>query len=361
MTQPALIAPGRRVTPGAYRVLPADASERDWLAARRRGIGSSDVAAIMGVAEHRTALHVWFDKRDRLPDDDAGEAALWGKLHEDTVAREWARRNRSTVRRVGLVAALDGPFGAGGQLVMPSRSWMLCTLDRQVGVCPATKERATATVCSLEVKTRNAFVSKRWRRNVPDDVLAQVVWQMAVTGYDHTHVACLIGGNDYRQYVVRRDLALEADIVATVADFWARCVLGGERPEVDVEAYADDLVDLDNRVHPVRAGSARLDGVTVGNLIRDYERARLAETGAKRAKSAAKAEMVRLLDGTEAAVVDQGRVDPVWTYFEQNRRPDVNLARLAELWPDAYADCVADKTGRTLAIARDLRLTEGDL
>jgi len=360
MTQPALIAPGRRVTPDAYRVLPADAPERDWLAARRRGIGSSDVAAIMGVAEHRTALHVWYDKRDRLPDDDAGEAALWGRLHEDTVAREWARRNRSTVRRVGLVA------GAGE---WPSRSWMLCTLDRQVGVCPlalAEAQRArtamtTGTICSLEVKTRNAFVSKRWRRNVPDDVLAQVVWQMAVTGYDHTHVACLIGGNDYRQYVVRRDPPLEADIVAAVADFWNRCVLGGQRPEVDVEAYADDLVDLDNRVHPVRAGSARLDGLTVHNLISDYETARLAEAAAKRAKGAAKAEMVRLLDGTEAAMVEQGRGEPAWTYFEQNRRPDVNLARLAEVWPDAYADCVADKTGRTLAIARDLRLTEDDV
>lgn len=358
MTQPGLFAPGRRVTPGAYRVLPADAPEADWLAARRRGIGSSDVAAIMGAAEHRSALHVWYDKRDRLPDDDAGEPALWGRLHEDTVAREWARRNRSTVRRVGLVAAGTYPAHAD----TGRAAWMLCTLDRQVGVCPANKDRATATVCSLEVKTRNAFVSKRWRRNVPDDVLAQVVWQMAVTGYDHTHVACLIGGNDYRQYVVRRDLALEADIVATVADFWTRCVIGGQRPEVDVEAYADDLVDLDNRVHPVRAGSARVDALDVSNVVRDYETGRLAEARATRAKTAAKAEMVRLLDGTEAVVVDGYRGnEPAWTYFEQARRPDVNLARLAEVWPEAYADCVAEKTGRTLAIARDLRMTETDL
>src|SRR5215471_12994036 len=233
--QPALFAPGRKVTPTAYRVLPADADEQAWLARRRDGIGSSDVAAILGVAEHRTALHVWYDKRGSLPDSDAGEAALWGHLHEDTVAREWARRNRSTVRRVGLVANVE-------------KTWMLTTLDRQIGVCPL--DRQAGTICALEVKTRHAFVAGRWRRDTPDAVLAQVVWEMATTGYPHIHVACLSGGNDYRQYVIRRDPELEADIITTAERFYHGNVVAGVRPVVDeLDRYADDLVDLDNRVH----------------------------------------------------------------------------------------------------------------
>jgi putative phage-type endonuclease len=349
MTQPALIAPGRRVSPTAYRVLAADADERTWLDARRRGIGSSDVAAVLGVAQRRTALHVWYEKRGGLPDDDAGEYALWGRLHEDTVAREWARRNRSTVRRVGLVAHVDEP-------------WMMCTLDRQIGMCPLNRGADEGTLCALEVKTRNAFVAGKWRREIPDDVLAQVVWQMAVTGYGHIHVACLIGGNDYRQYVIRRDTDLEADVVAVATAFRTVNLLGGVKPDVDLEEYGDDVVDLDNRIHRIRGTSVDLDGNAALDLIHDYERARLLAKRHDRQKDAAKAAMVLALDGNEAAVRDGDYTHtPMWTYFERRQRPDVDLALMAERHPDAYAECVTEKSGRVIAIDAGLRLTEEDL
>lgn len=344
--QPALFAPGRRVTPTGYRVLSADVDDREWLDERRRGVGSSDVAAILGVAEHRTALHVWYDKTGRYSEDDAGEAALWGRLHEDTVAREWQRRNRSTVKRVGIVGHLEHP-------------WMRCTLDRQVGVCPLDRERAGH--CALEVKTRNAFVAGKWRREVPDDVLAQVVWQMAVTGYSHIHVACLIGGNDYRQYVIRRDEGLQADIVTAASTFWHTNVLGRVKPDVDYDAYAGDLVDLDNRLHPDRSGSTRVGGLRIWSLVHEYEENRLAAKRHEAAKDAAKAEMVMVLDGAEVALAEEGREAPVWTYFERRQRPTVDLAGLAERHPDAYADCVRENTGRVLQIAADLRLKEEDV
>jgi putative phage-type endonuclease len=351
IAQPTWLPPGRRVTPTAYRVLAADADERTWLDARRLGIGSSDIAAVLGVAAMRTSLHVWHDKRGSLPDDDAGEAALWGKLHEDTVAREWARRNRSTVRRVGLVARID---------VHDTDSWMMCTLDRQIGVCPL--DRDAGAVCALEVKTRNAFVAGKWRREVPDDVLAQVVWQMAVTGYGHIHVACLIGGNDYRQYVIRRDTALETDVVAAGSLFWHTNVLGGIRPDVDLEAYGDDLVDLDNRLYPIRGTAADVDGERALQLIRDYETARLLAARYEARQKAAKAALVMALDGNEAAIRDgDHHRNPMWTYLPRRQRPAIDLAGLAERHPDAYADCVTEKTGRVLGIARDLRLTEEDL
>ena len=62
---PAAPAKGRRVTPTAYLLLPADAPREQWLAARRGDwrdgttrIGSSDVADILGVGS-RTPAHVY--------------------------------------------------------------------------------------------------------------------------------------------------------------------------------------------------------------------------------------------------------------------------------------------------------------
>ncbi len=141
MSEQPTIPPARRVTPTAYRVLPADADRDTWLTARRDGIGSSDVPPILGVSDYTTAVHVYRDKRGELVDD-AGEAALWGHLLEEPVAREWARRQRSVIQRVGLVARVDEP-------------WMRATLDRQVLECPM--DRSVRTRCALEVKCRSAF------------------------------------------------------------------------------------------------------------------------------------------------------------------------------------------------------------
>ncbi len=329
--------PGRRVTPTARLILPASADRADWLNARRGGIGSSDVADILEVG-YKTPLHVYHDKRGTLnEDDDPGEPALWGNLHEETVAREWARRNRSVVRRVGLVAHVTD-------------DWMRCTLDRRVTECPLNREQREA--CALEVKTRNAWVASKWKRGVPDDVLAQTLWQIAVTGYDHIHVAVLIGGNDYRQTVVRRagNEQLIGDIVTLADRMWQR-VLAGDPPPSSGDP--DRLVDLYDRLNPDRSGARALD-LDAYEAVLAYEDARLREKAARAEKDQAKARLIELLGDAEIALFG----DAVGYQYVATSRQSVDMNRLAEEWPDAYAACLRETTSRRIDIAKSYRLTE---
>jgi len=287
---------------------------------------------------YKTPLHVYYDKLGALPEDDPGEAALWGNLHEETVAREWARRNRSVVRRVGIVAHIDHP-------------WMRCTLDRRVTECPLNRERREA--CALEVKTRNAFVAGKWKRSVPDDVLAQTLWQITVTGYDHIHTAVLIGGNDYRQYVIRRkgNEQLIADITTLAAAMWERVQ---KRTPPPATGDPDRLVELFDTLHPDRSGCLELEGTPGYDLILDYEDARLREKAAAAEKKAAKAKLVELLG--EHAVAAFG---PRYAYaLKPTLSQSADLDRLAEEFPEAYAACVRETPSTRLDIARDLRLKE---
>lgn len=328
MTAPAA---ARRVTPTAVRVLPADADRDVWLARRRDGIGSSDVAALVGASSFATALHVFLDKRGEL-DDNAGEAALWGTLLEDTVAREWQRRNASVVRRVGLVAHQTDP-------------WMLATLDRQVLECPLSRDQREA--CALEVKCRSAFLAGKWRRDVPDDVLAQTTWQMAVTGYRHIHVAVLIGGNDYRQTVVRYDPDLALYIRGEVNRFRERHLLPGVPPPADLDR-ADAYIELDARLHPDRVGE--IDVVDVGD-VEEYARLSRAKGEAERALKGAKARLHELAAGAQF-VTFENRL----AYELQPRSRDrVDLALLAERWPDAYDACVSKTSYHQIAIGKEFR------
>jgi putative phage-type endonuclease len=326
---------GRRVTPTAVRVLPADADRDTWLAARRRGIGSSDLPALVGATDYRTALHVYHDKRGEL-DDDAGEAALWGSLLEDPVAREWQRRNRSVVHRVGLVAH-------------EAQSWMLATLDRRVVECPL--NRATRTACALEVKCRNAFTRQRWRSDVPDDVLAQTTWQLAVTGYDHIHVAVLIGGNDYRQTVVRRDARLEDYVVSMATRFREKHLLPAVPPPADL-SKADAVNELDALLHPDRVGE--IDIAAIGEVM-EYARISARKSAADRALKAARARLGELANGHRYVKFE----NELAYEFGPVTRSNVDLDRLAEHHPQAYADCVSQATHYQIRIASAYRV-KGD-
>ncbi|MER5622471.1 lambda-exonuclease family protein [Streptosporangium sp. NPDC002544] len=327
----------RRVTPTARLILPASADRADWLAARRLGIGSSDVADLLEVG-YKTPSHVYYDKRGMPLEDEAGEPALWGNLHEETVAREWARRNRSVVRRVGLVAHDEQP-------------WMMCTLDRRVTECPLNRDQHEQ--CALEVKTRNAWVASKWRRAVPDDVLAQTLWQIRVTGYDHIHVAVLIGGSDYRQSVVRRkgNEQLIADIATVAGQMWQRIKDGTPPPP---SGNPDRLVELWDQLNPTREGVADLDATDAHEQLLAYESGRLREKAGKAEKDAAKANLVALLGGAE-----MGAFGNDYAYgYKANSRQSVDMNRLAEEFPDAYEACVRETTSRRLDIAKDYRLTE---
>lgn len=327
----------RRITPTATRVLPADAERDAWLAARRNGIGSSDVAAILGVADRNTAVHVYRDKRGELVDD-AGEAAFWGTVLEEPVAREWARRNRSVVQRVGLVAHIDQP-------------WQMATLDRQVLECPM--DRSVKTRCALEVKCRSAFKANRWRRDIPDDVLAQTTWQMRVTGYDHIHVGVLLGGNEFRQAVVQRDEAMERYVLREVERFRTDHLLAGIEPAWDLDKAAA-LLEMDALTHAERVGKISLD--EVGEVL-EYAELSARAGAAKRALERARATLARLANGAQA-VTFGGELAYEFTPVTR-RTADLNA--LAERWPQAYADVVIEKTTHQVRLAPDLRRTGADL
>lgn len=330
-------APGRRVTPTARLILPADADRADWLTARRRGIGSSDLAAILGLSSYGNELTVYYDKRGELPlENDDSEPALWGRSLEENVAREWARRNRTTGRRVGLVANIDRP-------------WQMCTLDRRVLQCPINQGEQ----CALEIKCRHAMKAPMWRRGCPDDVLAQTLHQADTCGFDHMHVAVLIGGNDYRQFTVRvaDHEQLVLDLRAAAGDLWAR-IQTGRPPVMSADADPGPLLDLYRRLHPERSGVVRIDrDGDAQDALADYLDACATATAADKRKKAAQARMLGALGGAEMAVMGDR---PAYS-IEQSSRETADIRRLRERWPEAYEDCVTDKTHDRLSIPANVR------
>ena len=98
-------------------------SREEWLQVRKKGLGSSDAAAAVGLNPYQSQLELWLVKTGRdgnLPKDDPNDETspmYWGTLLEPIVAAHYTKRTGLKVRRVNRVLQHPEPrrVAAGSQ------------------------------------------------------------------------------------------------------------------------------------------------------------------------------------------------------------------------------------------------------
>lgn len=240
-TQQPNASPPLEYPTGATVILEPNAPSEQWHAARRTGIGGSDIAAICGLNPYTSPLEIWFAKAGspvpRRDDPVLDEAAEMGHLLEPVVALRF-------LAKTGLYAA-EGP----GTLRRPDKPW-LANLDR------TTLEDGQPGV--VELKTRSSYALNDWLDEVPVDVQIQTQWYLGVTGWQFAHVACLIGGQRTIVHRLERDDDLIANLEAIADEFWG-WVQAGQQPPVDGSVATGQLLD---RLH-----ATPLEDVVVADAI----------------------------------------------------------------------------------------------
>ncbi|MCP4363337.1 MAG: hypothetical protein GY796_35505 [Chloroflexi bacterium] len=189
-------------------------THEQWLEDRRLGIGGSDIGAILGLSPYRTPLDVYLDKTGESKPEDLSDnqAVHWGITLEDTIAKEYAKREGVRVRR------------RNKQFIHPEHVWMRANIDRSIDGARKV----------LECKTAGQYMSADWgpagTDQVPESYLVQVAWYMSILGYPHADLAVLIGGRDFRSYQFQRDFELESMMVRRAKSFWFSNVLARVPP-----------------------------------------------------------------------------------------------------------------------------------
>ncbi len=190
-----------------------DLPREEWLAYRRKGIGGSDAAAVLGISPFRTGVDLYYDKLGQNVEDDGQNwvAKEMGTQLENLVARIFAKKT-------GLaVCPMPVMFQHG------EHSWMLADVDRLVNL----KDGSTAI---LECKTTNYNARDKWEYDgkpiVPQYYEAQGRHYMAVMNLDRVYFCCLYG-NSEDDVIIRsidRDLNYEAELLALEENFWVNHV-----------------------------------------------------------------------------------------------------------------------------------------
>ena len=179
---------------------------------RRRGIGSSEIAAVCGISSWGSPLSVWLSKTGQAKAQDADVLHFdIGDALEPVCARWYSRQTgEALVNPSRVFSHPERPW----QCAMPDR--IRCSDDRPV-------------------ECKVSYAADGWgdegSDEVPQEYVCQVQWQLDVLGADLAHVAAIIG-RQFRIYTVRRDDDLIAALREAGERFWQDYVLTGVQPPV---------------------------------------------------------------------------------------------------------------------------------
>ncbi|MFR8846090.1 MAG: YqaJ viral recombinase family protein [Waltera sp.] len=195
----------------------------------RKGIGGSDVAAIMGVSPFATKRDLFYDKTGIRP--------VLQENEDNWVAKEVGHRLEAFGRRdIFLQKTGLKIFPVRTMFRHPLYPWMLADVDFFI-------EFADGSYGILECKTTNYNCQEKWANNtIPVNYEYQVRHYMSVMNIDKAYIACLYGNNE-EEFLIRpieRDLEIEEDLLAEERYFWEEKVLKREEPEYVEKARSCD-------------------------------------------------------------------------------------------------------------------------
>jgi predicted phage-related endonuclease len=126
-----------------------------------------------------------------------------GNAVQDLIGEEYTRKTNRALRRFR------------GLVTHPDIEWAGASPDfRVVG------ERRL-------MEAKRSTSRTRFADGLPQDIEAQVAWQLGVTGYPKADVAVLLGDDELEVFEVDADAKLFDDLVAIATDFRARLAAGG--------------------------------------------------------------------------------------------------------------------------------------
>lgn len=174
----------------------------EWHAARSKGLGGSDMAAIMELNPWKTPYMVWLEKTGRSKGTDETEKMTIGKEIEDFVASQYTRITGRKTRRVNKFKTSDlYPFIGG------SVDRIFQDEEHGLGI--------------LEMKNvssesfRNTFAG-----GVPDYYFIQVQTYMFVFKAQIADLFVFVGGERFECFRITRNEEVIKAICASAKKFW---------------------------------------------------------------------------------------------------------------------------------------------
>lgn len=304
-----------------------DMNRDEWLKLRRKGIGGSDASAVSGLNRYKSPVSVFLDKTGQIEPEEAGEAAYWGNVLEDVVAKEFSTQTGLRVQRSNKLYQ------------HPKHKFMLGNVDRLI------MDKGGRGVGILECKTASAYKLGEWEDDqVPDEYAIQLQHYMAVLGVDYGYFAVLIGGQKFQYKLVERNDKIIDSLIQIEDEFWNKHVVPGIPPLID---GSDASTDLLNQLYPKSVPASEI-------ILDDKQAALVRRLVAAKEDAAAAAEQVKQYEnelksimGDNELAIHNGETLLSWKSNDTSR---IDSKRLKKEQPALYEQYLNTTSSRRFLV-----------
>lgn len=234
----------------------------EWLRSREGGIGSSEVATVLGVNPYDTPYQLWLRKTGQVQTEEKENFLMKaGHYLEDAISHFCADE-----------AGLDIVKNSASEFVVIDKDKPFLRVSPDRYAYPKGAKHTADNKVIIECKSTQKSVdpdnlSKYW--------FCQVSYQLHVTRIPAAYIAWLTQGREFGCKPIYYDPDFAQFIAEEVERFWIDCVIGGKEPALSTiqdviikfpkheegkTAYAsDDLISLWGELKDTNAEIKRLD------------------------------------------------------------------------------------------------------
>lgn len=293
-------------------------------AIRKKGIGGSDAAAILGLNRYKTALDVYLEKTGQVEPKDISDkiSVITGNNSEDNTAKIYEITRGVKVRR------------ANKTFFHRDHNFMLANIDRKI----------IGQKAILECKSAGVYQKKEWGDEgtdyIPDEYLMQVVHYAAVCDVERVDIAVLFTDHSFKICTYERNEKMEQELIKIESDFWLNHVLKGVPPKPQ---NISDIVKL----NPYSTDNAVLINEQLAESIKAYKDIQQQQ---KELKEKAELIKTRICEemGDKYAITDAfGNKLATWKTQETRR---LDSKALKKKLPDIYNNYTKVTTQRTFKV-----------
>lgn len=237
-------------------------TEADWqeYRSKQEGIGGSEIATILGINQYKSKFELWLEKTGQKERDKVDNQFVeWGNLLEPIIRDKFRKETGFKVMKNNFVLQHDKlPF-------------MIANIDGEV-IDPSFSGKGV-----LEIKTTSAHNKKDWDVGCPIQYMAQVQWYMGVTGYEYAYIVVLIGGNDFRYFLIERNDYIIENMIKQASDFMYMVKnhippeIGGSKTESEWLQVAFPEANDEEMIIPPSIEDMALEYRALQELIKQYQ------------------------------------------------------------------------------------------
>lgn len=307
--------------------------QAEWLEARRRSIGGSELASIMGHSRWGSPLKVYYDKLGLVPDEPSTLRLEFGLWAEEFIAFRTIKRlkeldgdSKYEVYRTpkGMMNTLRSHSAHPDKLVFEVYDKQLLVRHMDFLECHATidgvlENITTGAAWIFEAKTSGTWMQKEWHEGTPQYYKSQCFHNAAVCGMNGAMLAVMMGAGEgfEMEFIPAPERPL--DNLEFAAAWFQRHIIDQEAPD----ALPQDS-DVLKKVFPDGGGPRldapnQLDAEANAKLTaadENYEGAHEAEKDAKQHKEGIKNIIKQAMGESDEILLMNGTI---WTNKKTTR------------------------------------------